>query len=159
MKSLERDANLDLHLTPGAPDECWEWRGEKSPKGYGIVYAKERGKWRRRKAHRVAHERAHGPTPHGLCVLHHCDNPRHLFLGTRLDNNRDRAAKRRGRHSVLTFDDAEEIRFLRSQGVSWSELAAEYSISLALVEDIVCRLKWKRPKPLARSTQTRRGAL
>jgi hypothetical protein len=45
-------------------------------------------------AHRAAWERANGPIPHGLKVLHRCDNPpcvnpEHLFLGTQVDNIKD----------------------------------------------------------------------
>jgi HNH endonuclease len=51
-------------------------------------------------AHRLVWEYTYGPIPEGFQVLHHCDNPpccnpEHLFLGTSLDNNRDRDAKGR----------------------------------------------------------------
>ena len=51
-------------------------------------------------AHRVAWMLANGPIPPGMCVCHHCDNPRcvelsHLFLGTMADNMRDRDRKGR----------------------------------------------------------------
>lgn len=53
-------------------------------------------------AHRIAWEHANqAEIPEGLFVCHRCDNPpcqnpAHLFLGTALDNNRDR--KRKGRN-------------------------------------------------------------
>lgn len=50
--------------------------------------------------HRWAWTQAHGPIPDGLVVCHHCDNPpcsnvEHLFVGTMMDNARDRDAKGR----------------------------------------------------------------
>jgi hypothetical protein len=53
-------------------------------------------------AQRVAWEVKHGPIPHGMHVLHKCDNPpcvavEHLFLGTHADNMADKIAKGRQR--------------------------------------------------------------
>lgn len=84
----------------GGPAACWPWKGAwRTEKGYGRIL-KDRRKGRALRAHRVAWELAHGPIPLGLCVCHACDNPpccnpAHLFLGTMLDNNRDRDAKDR----------------------------------------------------------------
>lgn len=86
------------------PDDCWTWSGRPSPDGYGTL----RVNGRKTGAHRYAYELARGPIPDGpdgstLHVLHRCDNPpccnvRHLFLGTNIDNIRDRDAK--GRHAA-----------------------------------------------------------
>lgn len=61
-------------------------------------------------AHRAAWRLFRGEIPegsgyHGVCVLHTCDvrvcvNPQHLFLGTPLDNARDRNSKGRDNHPV-----------------------------------------------------------
>lgn len=80
-----------------SPSGCWEWKAGLHTAGYGAisVSGKKEG------AHRVAYELFVGPIGEGLCVLHTCDNPpcvnpEHLFLGTLVENNRDRDAK--GRH-------------------------------------------------------------
>src|SRR5688572_3057412 len=83
--------------TPEPNTGCWLWFGAAFHKGHGAIH--DGGK--QRKAHRVSWELNIGPIPEGFCVLHRCDvsccvNPRHLFLGTRGDNNRDRTAKGRG---------------------------------------------------------------
>jgi hypothetical protein len=81
-------------------DGCWEFTGTRNGMGYGVL-----GRHGRRGgnvlAHRAAWELTFGPVPAELCVLHRCDNPPcvrpdHLWLGTRMDNNRDMVAK--GRH-------------------------------------------------------------
>ncbi len=83
----------------GTEDECWIWQGAKITDGYGRVLGGSGDKL----AHRRSYELHTGPIAAGMCVMHRCDvtscvNPKHLSLGTRGDNNRDRAAK--GRSSV-----------------------------------------------------------
>ena len=82
-------------------DVCWLWCGHRHPLPrlpYGTF------RWNRRRnivAHRAAWIISYGDVPFGLKVLHSCDNPscvnpNHLFLGTLLDNARDRDSKGRG---------------------------------------------------------------
>jgi hypothetical protein len=105
--------------------ECWPWNGAQSRWGYGLAYNFNR---RHQNAHRVMWQLENGEIPHGLCVLHSCDNrlcvnPNHLFLGTHLDNARDRDQKGRAnwkspprfegeKHpcAKLTDDQAKQIR-------------------------------------------------
>ena len=59
--------------------DCWEWRGERTNKGYGVVnYLNSRFA-----AHRVAYEELVGPIPRGMTLDHLCRNrwcvrPSHL---------------------------------------------------------------------------------
>lgn len=89
---------------------CLEWTGIKNKKGYGrcnvrgTVYL----------AHRLSYFICFRYDPGSLCVLHHCDNPacvnpKHLFIGSKADNNEDmrskgRAADQIGTHARISGD-------------------------------------------------------
>jgi len=91
-------------------DECWKWPREPGTSGYamlpgaGGVYA-----------HRVSWEIHFGEISKGICVLHKCDNPictnpRHLWLGTKADNNKDCAKKGRTSSRKLNFEQVLRMR-------------------------------------------------
>lgn len=77
--------------------ECWDWTGARTAPGWhGRFYVDGRIVM----AHRYAWERAYGPVPLGLNVLHSCDNagcvrPDHLMVGTQHANMRDASQKGR----------------------------------------------------------------
>lgn len=130
---------------------CWAWMGARTTAGYGSLKRDQRVLY----AHRVSYEMAHGSVARGLCVLHRCDapwcvRPDHLFAGTRLDNNRDCAAKGRGnsgpgsRTARLTGTEVREIRRLYAEGnITQDALARRYGVAQMTVSDIVTRRSWK----------------
>lgn len=78
-------------------DDCWNWKHSLNRCGYGIHHKSKR----RILAHVLARFISSGvwPSP-GFYTLHECDNPaccnpRHLWIGTHLDNMRDRDRKGR----------------------------------------------------------------
>jgi len=133
---------------------CWLWTASLDGKGYGQFGIEKRS----HRAHRVAWELTFGAVPAGLCVLHHCDNPRcvnpaHLFLGSMKDNTRDMLSKQRDGHgrmpgarnpnAKLTDDDVRTIRRRREEGQKLREIAADYGITEANVSYIFKRKGWK----------------
>ena len=127
----ERDplwAAIDLR----GPDECWEWKRYRDQYGYGILHGD--------RAHRAVWRQTHGAIPHGMEVMHQCDNPSccnpsHLLLGTHADNMRDMVTKGRSAHgehhprAKLSDKDVQEIREQYSAGVSRSTLAKRFGVS------------------------------
>ena len=74
--------------------QCWEWVAGYSPDGYG-KFKLNGHTWR---AHRLVYIWEIDAIPHGLLVLHKCDNikcvrPSHLYAGTTSDNMKDRAKR------------------------------------------------------------------
>lgn len=70
------------------PDECWEWRGTRSPKGYGMFAVDRRAA---KPAHRFAYTEMVGAIPSGLVIDHLCRNraccnPAHMEPVTNKEN-------------------------------------------------------------------------
>lgn len=129
------------------PDDCWPWQaGEKATgKGYGGFWDGSHlpsGKRRTILAHRFAWQLHTGEDPGELHVLHRCDNPpcqnpKHLFLGTHLDNMADRNAKGRvskGRPPTLTPEQMQLVREAYAQGNATQDaLAARFGVGRATI--------------------------
>lgn len=137
------------------PDKCWEWQGCVSEFGYGEI-GKAKGKGFSL-THRVAYELAYGAIPDGLWVLHKCDNPpccnpAHLFLGTDLDNMRDKVKKGRqsfskGEKSGRSKLTDEKVLYIRERfakgDITKAELGRQMNISPFHIGYIVTRKSWK----------------
>lgn len=132
--------------------DCWSWTGSTDDAGYGRlrIGTKLVG------AHRLSWEIHNGPITGGLWVLHHCDNPpctnpRHLYLGTRLDNVRDMHARNRAfafgpnenPQSKLTESDVRAIRasYTGVRGQK-AEFARTYGVSKPTIAAVLERRTW-----------------
>lgn len=157
---------------PHMKSPCWVWVASRKA-FYGALNI--RGKMET--AHRISWVLHNGAIPkgggdyRGMCVCHHCDNPlcvnpNHLFLGSHLDNMRDKKAKGRhnpavgGRHSsrtrpermprgeshgVAKLKDSEvlEMRSMYSNGgVTLKTLAAKFNICIATASLVIRRVRW-----------------
>lgn len=137
-------------------DGCWPWMGArmKARDLRGIVNIAGKLTY----AHRQAWTLSNGPIPAGMCICHHCDNtvccnPAHLFCGTQAENVADRDSKGRCRArgypgerngaAKLSHDNVDEIRRLRSQGVTCRAVAKQFDVSGSLVSKISRFTLWK----------------
>lgn len=142
-------ARYSKYVTKG--EGCWDWTGYLLWNGYGRLRV---SRTKSATAHKIAWTLEYGEIPEGLCVLHKCDNrrcvrPSHLFLGTKADNNRDRAAKGRGKeqhgesspNARLTNDDVMRIRAMRGV-VTQLQIASAFGVSRGHISMIQRGLKW-----------------
>jgi hypothetical protein len=85
---------------------CWFWIGMRQKRGkHNLEYGHVKINKKQYQAHRIIYKLIYGDIPNELCVLHNCDvpycvNPKHLRLGTRIDNVRD-MDKRNRRNMIL----------------------------------------------------------
>lgn len=95
------EERFDTHWAAVTESGCWIWLADCNKKmGYGRFYVGPKSVRKLVLAHRFNYERFNGKIPQGLLCLHRCDvpccvNPSHLFLGTHLDNSKDKIAKNR----------------------------------------------------------------
>jgi len=137
-----------------AEDECWEWKGAREVYGYGFLsLSRNPQKWI--KAHRLSYTLAYGEFDQNLAVCHKCDNPacinpKHLWLGTIADNNRDKENKGRGAlhdgennpNAKLTKEDIMKIKELRKTGMTQQKIADMYKVSQVNIGRILSGRLW-----------------
>lgn len=133
------------------PNECWEWTACLNDSGYGIINIGGKAV----RAHRLAWELHHGHEPGNFCVLHRCDNPacvnpKHLHLGTKVDNNKEMADRCRApsgeKHwkSKLTSEQVSEIkRRLHLGEQTQREIAKEFDVHWVTIQAIKTGRTWK----------------
>lgn len=137
-------------VATGSDDECWLWFASTigswaDPRGsFSVVHGKTI------ESHRIAWVITNGRIPAGMYVLHKCDvglccNPKHLFLGTPLDNMLDKATKGRGYNysqRKLTPEQIIELRSLYPQ-LSLRKLADKYNTTNQIIWRIVNRVTYQ----------------
>lgn len=137
-------------------NECWNWTAStnklfpRRPIGYG-TFGIRKGKFIG--AHRMAYILTYGNIG-DKDVCHKCDNPlccnpKHLFLGTALDNVRDMFNKgrsyRKGEESsyhVVNNDIVYEMRKLCESGYSRASVSVIFGVDPSTVSRIVRGESW-----------------
>ena len=134
-------------------DDCWVWIGSKSKWGYGNFRLGRKTVL----SHRFSYIMHYGKIPKETpLVCHSCDNPacvnpKHLWLGTDLENSRDKDKKNRGnrvfgllhRSAKLTPEKVSIIRRRYANGdVSFKQLAKEYGCTKQSIHSVVNFKTW-----------------
>lgn len=137
------------------PNDCWLWQGAVDRYGYGAFQAATK---HTTKAHRYSLELVLGKLEPAQFACHNCpdgsDNPRcvnpsHLFKGTALENNQDRANKgrnaigQRSGNAKFTNEQAETIRQEYETCKSIPDLAVKYNVRYQAIEHIVKGISYK----------------
>lgn len=154
--SAELD-RFEAKYCPEPNSGCWLWTAALlKPAGRTLAYGTFKHAGRQTGAHRVAWTLYRGEIPAETCVLHRCDtpscvNPAHLFLGTDVDNMRDKRAK--GRHRALRGeahpmaklsapDVADAVRAI-DRGESRASVAARLGVHIQTTYKLTGGTRWK----------------
>lgn len=150
MEKIEKMRVFINKIAISDKNSCWAWLGQKSETGYGRFWVN--GRYRR--AHRVSYEFFIGQIPHGLCVLHKCDNPScvypgHLFIGTQVDNIKD--MDERGRRTIVygnhhgraILNDEAVIKIIKDSR-QHKKIAVDYGVSCRTIRAVKSGFRWGR---------------
>lgn len=141
------------HVVRGTEFDCWLWLSAKGESGHGRFHIGGT----KQSAHRISWLFEYGPIPYGLHVLHRCDtpacvNPNHLFLGTHLDNMKDRDDKGRTRtllgenspNAILTNHQVRLIKRLSKETtIQQATIARLFSVSPPHISGILRGKAWR----------------
>lgn len=134
-------------------DSCWIWTAARNGDGYPYTNLRSEIFRGNRLFWMLENRRV---IPLGKVVCYSCDNracvnPKHLWLGSLTDNNKDRAQKGRNRdqrgtknnQSRLTDEKVAEIRRLYAAGLGLQrEIAAQFGVTQTMVGNIVRGEAW-----------------
>lgn len=144
---------LFKYTTIGYSNGCMYWIGDKTHFGYGRTTINGV----RKVAHKVMYELFYNTkVADNMCVCHRCDNPscvnpKHMFIGTISDNNKDKTAKGRNVSHFkydnptqkLTKDQAIEIIKRSHNGERPTDLAKTYGVTPSNIIMIRKGTNWK----------------
>lgn len=134
------------------PDDCWLFRNPQSSRGYGMLSVGEDSMPKAKGAHTVSWELANGvEKPYGMCVCHTCDvpacvNPKHLFLGTKKDNNLDKVVKGRqpkGTEINCAKLTPDRVIAIRQDTRLHRVIAEDYGVARSVITAVKARRTWK----------------
>lgn len=165
-KKLVRAIRFWSRVDIAEKDKCWNWEGVRFKKTSDQL---DYGRYGSTVAHRVAWEMTIGPIPHGLMVLHKCDNPpcvnpNHLFLGTATENMQDCARKGRAggepRYgednpvSILTENQVRDILSMKPPYEPLNVTGKRYGVKGGTIWAVRHRKIWKHIIPPGASDGT-----
>jgi transposase-like protein len=151
--NISYDAEHRLWANTDKSGECWIWKGNTDKDGYGSIRISSRKAMR---VHRLSFFLSTKIDPAGKLVCHHCDNPgcvnpAHLYLGTALENNRDKVTRGRCNwakgekvfNAKFTKEQIKDIfRQYRQGGVLQADIAKYYGVTQGAIHLILSGKCW-----------------
>jgi len=133
-------------------DSCWHWQGAKTMKGYGCL---SWGSDKQYGAHEISYMIHKGRILPGQLVRHTCDNPacvnpKHLIIGTAVDNMHDRDIRERSGSAKLSIAEVREIKKIFTEKYTYgliSKLARKYQVDPQAINDIYHNKTWTWVEP------------
>jgi len=128
-------------------DVCWIWKGSLK-NGRKLPYGHFHFRGKRYMAHRASWLIYKGEITDNLWVLHTCDNPScvnpdHLYLGTALNNQRDKLSRGRCMGERLTIKEVKEIKEKLKMGITSTRLSRDYNVSMTTIHSIKTGKTWE----------------
>lgn len=153
VQSLKARWQARVSLCGWNGEDCLDWDGMRTPKGYGYLQGLKSEGRRILLAHRVAWQLYVGAIPPTLQVCHHCDNPGcvnidHMFLGTNKQNHEDKARKGRAAkgsangNTRLLVEEVLEIKKRIHKGESHRHIGKIFNIHSTTVSQIRRGATW-----------------
>lgn len=120
---------------------CWLWLGTTTKSGHGLIKYNGKNVGTHVISWKIANDECEWPSKDQLichtCDIPNCVNPKHLYLGTKLTNNRDAFSRNPGHGVVkLTQVQVDEIRSL-SDSYSQVSLARKYGVHQSTINRIL----------------------
>ncbi len=137
-------------------NECWEWKGRLSRKGYGTITFKGSQKTVQRVAFYFKNQRFPEGDTHHTCHNKKCCNPAHLVELSVVEHSKLTQSERtpstfpkpeNSRTAKLTWEKVAEIRQLRKDGWELKPIGDKYGVTRQQVSSIVLYKDWKNPPP------------
>ena len=132
---------------------CWTWIGWLNSDGYGQFKLQNPPRWIR--PNRFVWIVEHGPIEDGLKILHACDNAScvrssHLFIGTQLDNMKDKKEKNRQAkkesHGMVKLTEVQAIeirdRLRHKKKGDMLKIMKEFSLGRTTVYQVMKGKRW-----------------
>lgn len=146
INGVDRTVRFWMYVDRKGDDDCWEWIGNVHPK---MLYGRYRFDGKIQYSHRVVWQIINGKITKEKQILHTCDNPvcvnpKHLYLGTCMDNMRDRDVRGRNGKALLSLFQVRLIRYMdKKYQISIKEFSAMFGVNYPVMRNVIKNKTYK----------------